>query len=492
MGKHTYPSLIQEAKQDKFIVILPLFAIIIRIIIFFLIPLTYEDAYITFRYAENFADGLGLVYNVGEKVYGTTTPLYALIIGLFNVIGIGSVAGSLIVNLISEGVTTLIVYKLLKNHVKGFLAVIVSLLYVFSPSNISWAVQGMETAFFSAVIAVSFYSFYKTRYFSAIVFAFLASCIRIDGLSVVAVILAATFFECKLKVFKLSLFPGLIFIGWLLFLYLYFGNFLPNSMIAKLIIYSGHQTSYAPNLNLLFSKFFESGKYSSTIVTILFLIGSFHIIKSKNRLTPLVAWIFIYFSSLVISKTTMHGWYLIPPLFAYIIISGMAVQNLVIFISTKFTRLKILSYSLVTVFIVIFGLLTLYLKMNQMYVEYRYEQDVRIKMGEYLNKNTDISSSVLLEPIGVIGYFSERYVYDDIALISPIFLDLNRLPYTPQNRYKKVDLVKPDYIILREDELDDFYSQTEILNEYTPIERFNFDLAPNHPVYRGLSLFERK
>jgi hypothetical protein len=44
-------------------------------------PHPIDDAYITFRYARNLADGLGLVYNPGEWVLGTTAPLWAVILG---------------------------------------------------------------------------------------------------------------------------------------------------------------------------------------------------------------------------------------------------------------------------------------------------------------------------------------------------------------------------------------------------------------------------
>ncbi|MCK5783757.1 MAG: hypothetical protein KAH06_04880, partial [Desulfobacterales bacterium] len=39
-----------------------------------------EDALITYRYAENIATGNGFVYNFGERVLGTTTPLYTLLL----------------------------------------------------------------------------------------------------------------------------------------------------------------------------------------------------------------------------------------------------------------------------------------------------------------------------------------------------------------------------------------------------------------------------
>ena len=41
-------------------------------------PLASEDAYITFRYARNLAEGAGLVYNPGEHVMGFTSPLWTL------------------------------------------------------------------------------------------------------------------------------------------------------------------------------------------------------------------------------------------------------------------------------------------------------------------------------------------------------------------------------------------------------------------------------
>ena len=40
----------------------------------------YDDPFITFRYAQNLRAGLGFVYNPGERVLSTTTPLYTLLL----------------------------------------------------------------------------------------------------------------------------------------------------------------------------------------------------------------------------------------------------------------------------------------------------------------------------------------------------------------------------------------------------------------------------
>lgn len=49
----------------------------------------FDDAYISFRYSRNFADGLGLVWNAGERVEGYTNPLWTVLLGvLYRITGI--------------------------------------------------------------------------------------------------------------------------------------------------------------------------------------------------------------------------------------------------------------------------------------------------------------------------------------------------------------------------------------------------------------------
>jgi hypothetical protein len=66
-------------------ILIPLLAVAAR---FVPGPRTIDDAYITFRYARNLLEGNGLVFNPGEPVLGTTTPVYALLMA-----GLGLVAG---------------------------------------------------------------------------------------------------------------------------------------------------------------------------------------------------------------------------------------------------------------------------------------------------------------------------------------------------------------------------------------------------------------
>ncbi|MEI7425254.1 MAG: hypothetical protein WCK10_04010, partial [Candidatus Staskawiczbacteria bacterium] len=51
-------------------------------------PWMLDDAFISFRYAENFAAGHGLVFNPGERVEGYTTFLWVLILGVGKALGL--------------------------------------------------------------------------------------------------------------------------------------------------------------------------------------------------------------------------------------------------------------------------------------------------------------------------------------------------------------------------------------------------------------------
>ncbi|MFN7987977.1 MAG: hypothetical protein U0529_10920 [Thermoanaerobaculia bacterium] len=55
---------------------------LLAVILFRRGPHLYDDAFITMRYARHLAAGDGLVYNPGERVLGTSTPLYAAMLAV--------------------------------------------------------------------------------------------------------------------------------------------------------------------------------------------------------------------------------------------------------------------------------------------------------------------------------------------------------------------------------------------------------------------------
>src|SRR5881397_3955622 len=59
--------------------LIPLLLLIVsRLVMWRLMPVAAEDAYITFRYARSLATGHGLVYNPGQHVFGFSSPLWTV------------------------------------------------------------------------------------------------------------------------------------------------------------------------------------------------------------------------------------------------------------------------------------------------------------------------------------------------------------------------------------------------------------------------------
>ena len=79
-------------------------------------PRTIDDAFITFRYARNLLAGNGFVYNPGERVLGTTTPLYTLLMAGLAAFTGGTQAPfptlALLVNALADAGTCLLLWQL--------------------------------------------------------------------------------------------------------------------------------------------------------------------------------------------------------------------------------------------------------------------------------------------------------------------------------------------------------------------------------------------
>jgi hypothetical protein len=77
-----------------------------------------------------------------------------------------------------------------------------------------------------------------------------------------------------------------------------------------------------------------------------------------------------------------------------------------------------------------------------------YEDRVRRPCGEYLYRCTAPSETVMLEPIGYIGYFSERRIVDLAGLVSPLFAKIKDKA-APGWVIEQLRRIRPEIIVLR-------------------------------------------
>jgi len=214
-----------------------------------------DDPFITFRYARNFAEGNGIVFNVGERIDGYSNFLYVLIFSLIIKLGLDPVRISLIFGLISGIFTLILIYYFSRKYLsgKGLINYITLYLLAFNGAFAIWSVGLLETNFFTFLVLLSVLLFLKGVAFkseierksssalllSAIVL-FLLSITRPEGPIIFASLFITRFIIVLFNKEKIKrqdilwattyILLYLIYFSWH---YYYYGKPFPNSFYAK-------------------------------------------------------------------------------------------------------------------------------------------------------------------------------------------------------------------------------------------------------------------
>ena len=399
-----------------------------------------DDALITYRYAENIAQGNGFTYNPGEKVLGTTTPLYTLILSVFASLNFDLLLTGNIIGILSGLLCCLIIYLLAWELTHSKLTCVLSSMFLAIHGHfIKWATSGMETTLFTLSILTAFYLFQKKRYLTASFISGLAFLIRPDGLIVGLTLFVVYIYKNRkfpwgcLLTFFISVAP------WLLFSYLYFHSFLPNSMAAK----QGH-------LNMLEADRFQILQFLIRRDFLIFLpfipIAFIKTIRQRNTIIkwlPLYLWATIHIASYIIVGIDFRNWYAVPLIPVLIISASFGIAS-TIELPDKMgldvlKQPKIIFSVILLLFISISALHHSHLT-NRLFRRYLNNvEELRTELGMWLHDNTEENSTIATSAIGHIGYYSKREIIDTAGLIT--------LAAVNKHAMETVNYLKPDYII---------------------------------------------
>ncbi|TGL21891.1 hypothetical protein EHQ46_08590 [Leptospira yanagawae] len=194
-----------------------------------------DDAYISFVYAKNFWEGHGLVFNLEERVEGYTNFLWTIYLSFGYLLGILPQTLSVYTGLFFYIILLcLFFYEENKRTLGNFYPLYLVHLSMFYHLFV-FASSGLETSIFTFFVSFGFLLWEK-RNQSAFISFLLASLIRPEG----ALFL---FFICldwiRTKRFRIPILYGFLFLSFLVFRYLYYQDFFPNTFYAK-----GNKGSY--------------------------------------------------------------------------------------------------------------------------------------------------------------------------------------------------------------------------------------------------------
>lgn len=227
---------------------LTIISIILIFHIFQYIFLT-DDAFISFRYAHNIADGFGPVFNVGERVEGYTNFLWVILLAMFNLLGLAPEIMAKILSIGSSIALFGLVYyfnrKMFSRSKYDFFILIAPLLLALNRTYAVWSTGGLETKLFTLLIFLGIIFTVRdkdqdTGSFGPAAFFFaLAALTRPEG-----ILLFASFFGYQIlnRLIRKENFGGivkassifLIIVGaHFIFRLLYYGDPFPNTFYAK-------------------------------------------------------------------------------------------------------------------------------------------------------------------------------------------------------------------------------------------------------------------
>jgi arabinofuranosyltransferase len=209
-------------------------------------PWMLDDAFITFRYAENIVHGNGPVYNAGDRVEGYTSFLWMIILAAGTWAGLEPVILSKILGVIFAVGTVVLVagaHRFIRSidyRVSAGAAVMLGTTGVFLP----WGVSGMESTLFAFLVTLAVLHYVsigksgdRTGLAMAGVLCALASLARPEGLLVTAILLGhrarRAIRNRNYSIVYMLMFFLLLFLPYFGWRYLYYGYLLPNTFYAK-------------------------------------------------------------------------------------------------------------------------------------------------------------------------------------------------------------------------------------------------------------------
>jgi len=387
--------------------------------------LTLEDALITARYAENIAAGRGFVYNEGEKVLGTTTPLWTLLLAAADATGVADpVTAAKALGVILDALTLLLVVSALRRD-NPAAALLFAAAFAASPDVIPVAVSGMETPMLLFAMALAIVGLSRGTSLFAVGLA-LTVLTRIDGALFAAILGGWAVIRTPRWGARQLLLAAAICLPWFLFAAFYFGSPLPQSLLAKRAAYRFDAVhSAAPFLNM-FTPLDDPRSWTSIPKTLLALVcaaGIAATARTERRHLPLSLFFVSYCTLFALSGTVIFSWYLVPPRVVFWILVSIGAAALLRRVADPGARTKLhaLSVLLAALLLGAGTLAMLPARMQKFARLQEFEDRLRKPLGLWLKENAPAGSTVLLEPIGYIGYFAgpSTVIRDEVGLVSP-------------------------------------------------------------------------
>lgn len=401
-----------------------------------------DDALIYYRYIENFISGNGLVYNIGERFNGLTSPLYVYLSIL-----ISSVTGEVevtqvVLNALFMILSSILIYRVFIEQNLQTAGFISALIYI--TSKYFYTVFGLETNLFVLISLICIYLYVKQNIFLLSVFSGLLLTVRGEGLFLIIILFVLLYKKNRDLLNYKYLFPLILFpVISIIFSYYYYGELLPHTLSVK--VGQGSSGLWG-KYSYLFGSTYLFGMFNNQAFYILFIFSAAVIGLIKNYKNTIIVILLLYAAMLTIFYLALnipsYHWYYSIHFLTLFVLCGFGVSEIITFVNTRFTK-RYVSIAIICI-ILIYPVLTQLEIARLMQNEKPHTQYMLI--GRWLRDNTDNSTVIAAVEIGHIGWYSKKNIVDILGLTNPYNAE-----FVSTGQFSKwYDIYKPDYIISHE------------------------------------------
>ncbi|MBR9679932.1 MAG: hypothetical protein GOU99_02700 [Candidatus Altiarchaeota archaeon] len=400
-----------------------------------------DDAFISLKYAENFAQGNGLVYQQGEAVYGVTSPLWSLLIGTISKISGFGVIGVVYFLRALFYLSSICLFYLLVKNTKHPL--VFSALYAFDAHILHYGSSGLETPLFLSFLMLFVYIFDRDtkNERAGLLGALLGLCLMLrpeSGLLFLPII-----YKYRKNSVDVMFSAFLVYLPWLMYALKTYGSFIPQTFWAKTII---HKQAFS--LKGLVLTLYPIGmlfyKYGAFVFSALLAL--------KKRFEPIILFPIALAGFYVLAGVHTYRWYYVPLVFFLIYFAAQGIKN------SKFSNLLLL--------VLVCSQLALvsreyYLTRSSIVTEHEIIEFSK-SLADY--PGITIATGDLL---GMLGFYSQAQMLDFDGLVSPV------LEYYATNNISGMfDFYSPELVIYLSSQpfpdLNRYFESSKFTDKYEP------------------------
>ena len=370
-----------------------------------------EDALITFRYAANWAHGLGPVFNAGERVLGCTSPPWMAWIALGIRLGLGPLAWARGTLLVADVVTLLAFVALLERHASRTSAWCFAVFFAAWPYLCALYASGFEMGMMIALLASSAWLIDRRHPVAGSALGLLAI-FRPEGFVAAAVL--SMWARSRDRIVATA-----VLTAGALILFLYYGSPVPQSLLAKAAIYGTPGPLHAqawwdwafplPLAGSLARTSEGANFFLLSLLAAPAAVAGARALWGRRRcaLAGVVAAGAVVWLGYLLAGASYFFWYFVTPLLAWVLLASVGMPALV--------RSRL-----------VYASLALALAGHWTYELHLYQGRAAAEGGTFGDIGTYVASlarpgeTIMLEPIGTIGWRClQQRILDEVGLVSP-------------------------------------------------------------------------